>query len=102
MVPLIAAEASLDMVLDTGSPLSTISLDTRDRLLPLGCLEQVAPRRYTLAGISLGGQALPALTVHLSRTVTRVGAQGTLGLNFLQQFREVCFDVPSMRLILRS
>jgi hypothetical protein len=46
----LSADESIDMVLDTGSPLSTISAGTRDKLAALGRLDPVpgAINRFVL------------------------------------------------------
>ena len=90
-----------DMVLDTGSPLSSVSVSMRDSLAEANRLEAVGPNRHMLRGLTVEGWRLPDLPVRLSRRVTQVGADGVLGLDFLAQFREICFDVASLKLALR-
>jgi hypothetical protein len=99
----IAANYALDMVLDTGSPLSAISRQSHQELTSAGRLTPVDEprRRYVLQGLSIQGQLIADLVVRVSLRVSQVGADGVLGLDFLQRFREVCFDVPSLRLTLR-
>ena len=89
------------MVLDTGSPLSTISEGTYRRLADAGNIRHVGGRRFTLTRPLLDGQPVADLEVRVSLRVTRVGADGVLGLDFLGRFTDVHFHVPSLRLNLR-
>jgi hypothetical protein len=99
----VAEDYALDMVLDTGSPLSAISRQSYNELASAGRLIPFDEprRRYILQGLSIQGQPIIDLQVRVSLRVTQAGADGVLRLDFLQQFREVCFDVPSLRLTLR-
>jgi len=90
----------LPMVLDTGVFLSGISESTREELSRRGLLETVDARRFRLRGLTVQGQPIPDLMVRVSPRVTEVGAAGVLGLDFLGQFTDVHFHVPTMRLTL--
>jgi hypothetical protein len=91
---------AIDLVLDTGSPLSAISAQFFARLTRSGSLDQIAPNRFRLKALSIQGQRIADLTVRVSPRVTAVGADGVLGLDFLTRFREIRFDVPSLVLTL--
>jgi hypothetical protein len=101
IVPVEIADAlTIDMVLDTGSPFSSISEPTRDELVRRGLLEQKDERRFVLRHLAVQGQALPDLEIRMSRRATQVGAAGILGIDFLGRFTDVHFHVPTMRLTL--
>lgn len=101
IIPLeIGGLLTIDMVLDTGSPLSSISERVRDLLVPTGYLDPISQTLYVLRSLNIQGQAIPDLRVRTSRRTTRVGADGVLGLDFLAQFTDVHFHVPSLRLTL--
>jgi hypothetical protein len=55
-----------------------------------------------LQSLQIQGQPIRDLEVRISRRVGQVGADGVLGLDFLAQFEEVSFHVPSMRLTLTN
>jgi hypothetical protein len=91
---------TIEMVLDTGSPLSAISERLRNTLASTGLLEAITPHAYFLRNLTIQGQVIPDLRVRVSRRVTRVGADGILGLDFLAQFSTVHFDIATLRLTL--
>lgn len=84
------------MVFDTGSFLSGISASTRDDLTRRGLIEALDARRFRLRGLSIQEQAIPDLIVRVSPRATDVGAPGVLGLDFLGQYTDVHFNVPTM------
>jgi hypothetical protein len=90
------------MVLDTGSPLSTISAGTRDELRRRGLLspEPDQPNRFWLSNLQIQDQSIEHLLVRVSPITTRAGAAGTLGLDFLNRFVLIQFHVPTLRLTL--
>jgi hypothetical protein len=90
------------MVLDTGSPMSTISAGTRDALQRQGLLRPVEgeSNRFRLVELTIQGQPIADLTVRVSPITTRAGAAGTLGLDFLNRFELIQFHVPTLRLTL--
>jgi hypothetical protein len=101
IVPLLVdGRADLRMVLDTGAPFSAISEEIRDGLLAAGLLGTAGSRLYVLRNVEIQGQPIPDLPVLVSARVAQVGAQGVLGLNFLRQFTDVHFHVPTLRLTL--
>jgi hypothetical protein len=89
------------MVLDTGSPFSSTSDTTRDRLVEAGIMPASEGRRFVLGDVRIGGQRIDDLVVRPSRRVTDVGAEGVLGLDFLGRFTDIHFHVPTMRLTLQ-
>lgn len=101
MVPLeVAGTVTLELVLDTGSLLSGLSEPTREMLTTRGLLRPAGERRFLLRDLTIHGQPVPDLVVRVSRRVTQAGARGVLGLDFLGQFTDIHFHVPSMRLTL--
>ncbi len=103
LVPVDVAKAiMLWMVLDTGAPFSSISEDTRDDLLRMERLHPLRGGWYELRGPQIEGQFVSSVPVRLSQRVTQVGADGVLGLDFLQQFTDVHFHTPSLTLTLTS
>ena len=90
----------LDLVINTGYLISSISPGARDSLLALGHLGHASGRYFRLHDISVGGIALPALEMRLNAAIARLGIEAVMGLNFLNQFREVRFDTQSRELTL--
>ncbi len=88
------------MVIDTGSPVSSISQHMYDRLSPTGFLTPAGGRFLMLRSPVLEGFPIADLRVHISRRVTIVAAEGILGLDFLRRFEQVHFHVPTLRLTL--
>ena len=88
------------MVIDTGSPVSSISQSTYDRLLPTGFMIPAGGRFLMLRSPVLEGFPIADIRVHVSRRVTIVGSEGILGLDFLQRFEHIHFHVPTLRLTL--
>jgi hypothetical protein len=101
MIPIeVGGRYGFEMVLDTGSPVSTISQGVRAALADLGLLESRGGNRYLLHEVEIQGQRVPDLRVRESRRITLVGANGALGLDFLNQFTEIHVDVPHLRFTL--
>ena len=91
----------LDMVLDTGSPVSVISPKARDDLLGRQLLDPSTEGiRYRLAQLSVHEQPLPPLMVRVLPRLTRLQVDGLLGLDFLRLFEHVHFHVPTLQLVL--
>jgi hypothetical protein len=90
------------MVLDTGAPLTGISRGVYEALMADGHLRPVAPnsRFFTLTNVMIGDGQIPVLRVRVSPRVTAVGADGVLGLDFLSQFTDIHYHVPSRVLTL--
>jgi len=96
----VAGVEVIEMVLDTGSPFSSVSEDTRRDLEAKGLLEKRDERRYVLRDLRVQGQRIPDLNLRMSRRATQVGAAGILGIDFLGQYTDIHFHVPTMRLTL--
>ena len=93
------------MILDTGTFLSGISDNLRASLQDSGLLHLsgqtlLGSEVYVLPGAGIEGREIPPLRLLISPSATRLGIDGILGLDFLNQFRRVCFDVDEMRLTL--
>lgn len=102
LIPIDIGARSFDMVLDTGSPLSSISEDMYRILLETAGIGTVAGNGYVLRHPMIQGQRIDDLPVRLSRRVTRVGADGVLGIDFLGRFTEIHVHVPTLRLTLTA
>ena len=81
-----------DLVLNTGRPLSNLSLEVRDVLAGLDVLDEIAPQLYRIRGVRMSEQPVPPLIARASRGPRLLGFDGMLGLQFLDQFAEVCYD----------
>jgi hypothetical protein len=90
----------LELVLNTGYLVSSISRGARDSLLALSHLGHVSGRYYRLHDISVNGVALPPLDLRLNPTIARLEIEAIMGLNFLNQFREIRFDSQTRELML--
>jgi hypothetical protein len=90
----------LDMILNTGYPVSLLSPTTRDVLQSLGYVDQIDARFYRLKNLTLGGRPAPAVDVRVNASIARLGIEGAFGLNFLSLFSVVHFDVRSWVLTL--
>jgi hypothetical protein len=88
----VGAFFDLELVLNTGYLVSSISRGARDALLALGHLSHISGRYERLHDISVGGVTLPPLDMWLNATIARLGIEAIMGLNFLNQFREIRFD----------
>src|SRR6476646_9599905 len=60
-----------------------------ETLAAAGRLEAAGQDAYVLRNPAVEGQTIPNLTVRVRRRVTRVGADGVLGLDFLGQFDDI-------------
>ena len=81
-----------NLLLNTGRPVSNLSLEVRDVLAGLDVLDEIAPQLYRLRGVRMSGQPIPPLITRASRGPRLLGFDGMLGLQFLDQFVEVCYD----------
>jgi hypothetical protein len=93
---------SLPLVINTGYLISCVRPGVRDSLVALGHLRPSGGRFYELHDIALAGRAMPPLEMRVNAAIALLDMDGVVGLNFLSQFREVCFDVETRRLTLRS
>ena len=89
------------MVFDTGAPFSGISRRTRDALAADGLLIPHGPHHYLLRDLRIDEQEVPDLVVRESHRLTAVGADGALGLDFLNRFTEIHCHIPSLWVTLR-
>jgi len=81
-----------ELMLNTGRPVSVVSLELRDRLDAFGALDQISPQFYRVRGVRMDGQLAPQLIVRASSGPRLPGFQGMLGLQFLESFRQIHFD----------
>jgi hypothetical protein len=81
-----------DLMLNTGRPLSVISLDLRNRLSAFGYLDEIAPGFYRMRDVLMDSQPAPPLIARASQGPALLGFQGMLGLQFLDGFRQIRFD----------
>ena len=88
----------INFVLDSGSPLTSMSERLYNRLRPY--LRQIGKNRYILRPVRLAGHDLGSLNIRGSDFLSRVGADGVLGLDFLTRFTHIEFDVPTLLLTL--
>lgn len=100
LVPLRVGDLGVNMVLDTGAPLTAISERTQALLHGAGLIESAGQGRFVLRDITIAGHPMPDLPVRVSRRVTEAGAEGVLGLDFLRRFTDIHFHVPSLVLTL--
>jgi hypothetical protein len=95
---MIAGTYALRAVLDTGSPQSALSPRISNDLSSQGLLRPAAdPRRFLLADLTIGGQAVPDLEVGVLRRLDPMEVDGLLGLDFLLRFSEVHFILASLQ-----
>jgi hypothetical protein len=81
-----------DLMLNTGRPMSNLSLELRDVLAGFGLLDEIAPQIYRIRGVRMSGMLVTPLIARASRGPRLLGFDGMLGLQFLDQFAEVCYD----------
>lgn len=93
---------NLSMVLDSGSALCSVSAETAESLLGAGVATPRPLGMLTLRGFTLNRTEFEDVRVRVSRRLTEVGADALLGLDFLGRFKEVCIDVPTLVLRLRT
>ena len=98
----VGEEIRLEMVLDTGAPLSGLSREAADSLTASGFLEPIQGRAsiYLLRALTIQGQPIDDLEVRVLRRLTEVRAPAILGLDFLGRFEEIHCHVPSLTLTL--
>jgi hypothetical protein len=90
-------------VLDTGAPVSAISVRIEDDLRARGLLQASGRTlRHRLAGLSIDGYPIPDLQVAVLRRLDRLQVDALLGLDFFALFDEVRFRTRTLRLALLS
>lgn len=90
---------TLTMVVSAFSPLSYLEQSAGDTLVALALARRVNDRECVLRDISIQGQQVPDLDVR-TRATGPPGANGVLGLDFLRQFTDIHFHVPTLVLTL--
>lgn len=100
MVPIrVGGTVRLYLALNPGVIRSSITTKAREALVQEELLPPVAQRQFVLSDVESQGQRLPPLHVRVSRF--RYGdIDGLLGLDFLRQFTDIHFHVPTFRLTL--
>jgi hypothetical protein len=99
----VGTEATIFMVLDTGSPVSALSPAIAQHLHTVGLLHPAEaagyfrPAQFT-AWRATGRPALPDLPLRILPRLGRLQIDGLLGLDFFRQFERVCFQLSQMRL----
>ncbi|MGH2584290.1 MAG: hypothetical protein ACRDJE_05195 [Dehalococcoidia bacterium] len=91
---------NVDRMLNTGRPQSCLGQRARDALAAMGHITPSTRTAFTLHNARLGGVRLPDIAMRLSAGPTLLQLEGMLGLDFLEQFAEVRFDVRTLRLTL--
>jgi hypothetical protein len=99
----VGTEATIFMVLDTGSPVSALSPAIAQHLHMRGMLYQAEAAGHfrpspLTAWRAAGRPALPGLTLRVLPRLGRLQIDGLLGLDFFRQFEQVCFHLSQMRL----
>lgn len=97
---LIGSEYNLEFMLNTGRPLSYISVDTYENLSAAGLCDHIGGSIYRVRRLVMAGREMPPLFVRVSAAVAALGFEGMLGLHFLNQFGAVHFERDSGRLTL--
>ena len=75
--------------------ISCISPAARDILAALGHLRHSGGRIYQLHDLRVGGSPVAPLEVRVNAAVSLLGFEGIVGLNFLNRFRAIHFEVES-------
>ena len=91
---------ALELVVNTGSPMSVISAGARTELERYGYIDQVDGSNCRISEWNIDGQRMAPLSLRVSAVMTRLGISGFLGLQFLEQFKSIHFDRDSNILIL--
>ena len=89
-----------EMALHTTRPLSYLSPDAADAVALFGDITWVGGDIHRVRNMTIDGHPFPDLFVRISSGPALLGFDGFLGLHFLKQFRQVCFDQPTAMLTL--
>ena len=82
--------------------MSAISPEVRDDLLAKNLLSESTGAGYRrISDITVDGQPMPDLKVRVLPRLSRIGAEGLLGLDYLGKFESVYFHIPTLRITLR-
>jgi hypothetical protein len=87
------------MVVSTYSPLSYVKHDTLRQLIGMNFAAAVDATRFRLGDLSIQRQRVPAIEVRTRRVLVS-DVHGALGLDFLNRFVDITFNVPTLRLTL--
>jgi hypothetical protein len=90
----------LQMVLNTGLPFSGITPQAGQQLVMAELVPPIVARAYLLRGLRIAQHPVPEVSAHVRHRLAQTGVDGFLGLDFLSQFTDVHFNVPSLRLTL--
>ena len=92
----------LNMAISTLTPVTAISVATRNLLLPTGRITTVPDKadRYLLRDLWIQDQQLPDLEVGISALAGRAEVSGLLGLDFFARFAQVCVQTPTLEISL--
>lgn len=100
MIPVeVSAGVVLDLAFNPGIPASSMTVRTQQWLIEKEVLPPIEQRWYVLRDAMVQQQPLPPFQVRVSR-INRPGADGILGLDFMRQFTDIHFHVPTFRLTL--
>jgi hypothetical protein len=92
---------TLLMVLDSGSPQSTVSPQVAQDLWLRGMSPPAAPASsYVLTNLTASTHALPDLRARVLPRLSRLRVDGLLGLDFFNQFDLTCYRRSTMELLL--
>lgn len=81
-----------DMALHTTRPLSYLSVDAAEAVSLFGDIMWIGGAIHRVRNLTIGGRTFPELFVRISSGPSLLDFDGFLGLHFLKQFREICFD----------
>lgn len=85
----------VDVVLDTGAPLTSMSQRLYTRLQAASYLSHIATNRYIHSPAPIAGESVAPLNIRGSKFLTSIGVVGVLGLDFLARYTEVHFNVKT-------
>jgi hypothetical protein len=89
-----------EFMLNTFTPISSVSASTATMLEAVQCLSERADQGHILQGLTVGSTRLPDLRVRVSRAATLLELEGMLGLDFFNQFAGVHYHRAERRLVL--
>ncbi len=96
---LVGGTQVLWMVLDTGAPVSALNPRIKDELEHRSLLSpSPRPNLYRLRDLEFGGKQVADMEVGVVRRLERLDIEGVLGLDFLSNFQDIHFNLPSLRL----
>lgn len=103
MIPIqVEGKLTLEMAVNPGVPRSSISSAARHELIMHEFVPPTIERAYVLPDVRVQGQPLPPLRVRVSGVLRQTRTDGILGLDFLGQYEDIHFHVPTFRLTLNG